>query len=101
MNKTFKDVLEKYRLAIVHCGVKSREFTQNQAEAELKKVIKIDEGKLRRPIVDTINKEKLRNTGDKGHPYSDICSCGNCHLADLLTNNISSHLAEIIDRGER
>jgi hypothetical protein len=43
---------------------------------------------LRNLIVDTMNKERLRNTTATGHKYSEICSCGTCHMSNLLAHAI-------------
>ena len=45
---------------------------------------KSDRNRMIEVIVETQNKERLRNTKDKGHKYSIICSCGNCHNADII-----------------
>uniref|UniRef100_A0A6M3IS78 Uncharacterized protein n=1 Tax=viral metagenome TaxID=1070528 RepID=A0A6M3IS78_9ZZZZ len=49
---------------------------------------RMSEEEIRNIIIDTVNKEGKRNNGDnyKGHDYSIVCSCGNCHLAHIVAH---------------
>lgn len=53
------------------------------------------EESLRKFIVSELNKEKKRNIGNDGHEYSEVCSCGICHHALILSRAISTHIKQV------
>lgn len=84
---TAKKVLEKSNLDLL-LGGKQKEavlFLLSLSE-------KLTEEKLINLMVNTMNKEAIRNSQPQGHTYSVYCSCGRCHRASLLTQAILTEI---------
>jgi hypothetical protein len=58
----------------------------------------LTEGEYRDKIIETMNKEALRNSNPEGHTYSEYCSCGRCHIASLLAHSIAECQREKLNK---